>query len=68
MLRDLRANHLKIGMARAEVEALLGEADKTRNGHYLYRLGMGKYSVDYSYLGFVYDDEGKLAAILDTRS
>lgn len=68
MVKDLKANHLKIGMTRAEVETILGEADRTRNGQYLYRLGMGRYSADYSYLALLYDDTGRLTAILDTRS
>jgi hypothetical protein len=68
MLRDLKDQHLKIGMSQSEVEAVLGKADRIRNGQYLYRLGMGQYSVDYSYLALVYDEEGRLKAILDARS
>jgi hypothetical protein len=68
MVKDLKVHHLKIGMSQAEVEEILGKADRLRNGQHLYRLGMGQFSVDYSYLALVYDDAGKLTAILDARS
>jgi hypothetical protein len=68
MVADLKANYLKVGMKRAEVEAILGEADRISNGQYLYRLGMGQYSVDYSYMALAYNDVDILTAILSTRS
>ena len=68
MVADLKANHLRTGMTRSEVEVLLGKADRERNGQYLYRLGMGKYSADYSYLALVFDENGKLKEIVSTRS
>jgi hypothetical protein len=63
MLSDLKENYLKPGMSQSEVEALLGHADRIKHHHYLYRLGMGELSIDYSYLTLIYDDTGRLMEI-----
>jgi hypothetical protein len=68
MLVDLKENYIKIGMMQTEVEAILGKADRMRNGQHLYRLGMGRFAADYSYLALVYDEVGRLKAVLDARS
>ncbi|MET0052834.1 MAG: hypothetical protein ABW095_17365 [Candidatus Thiodiazotropha sp.] len=68
MVSDLKTRYLKPGMTRVQVEALLGPADRERNGQFLYRLGMGRFSADYSYLAIVYDSSGRLTEMLDTRS
>jgi hypothetical protein len=68
MLRDLKANYLKPGMSQSEVEALLGHADRIKHRQYLYRLGMGKLSIDYSYLTLIYDDNGRLREIRSAQS
>jgi hypothetical protein len=68
MLGDLRENYLKPGMIQSEVEALLGHADRVKNHHYLYRLGTGKFSVDYNYLTLIYDSDGRLKEIRYAQS
>ncbi|MBT2971010.1 MAG: hypothetical protein B6D72_16940 [gamma proteobacterium symbiont of Ctena orbiculata] len=68
MVMDLKENHLKPGMPQSQVEALLGKADRILNNRHLYRLGMGKFSVDYSFLALIYDDMGTLRQIASTRS
>jgi hypothetical protein len=63
MVEDLKTNYLKTGMSQSEVEALLGKADRIKDHQYLYRLGMRKFSEDYSYLTLIYDDHGTLKEI-----
>ncbi|MGD8913844.1 MAG: hypothetical protein PVI97_02085 [Candidatus Thiodiazotropha sp.] len=68
MVEDLKTNYLKTGMSQSEVETLLGKADRIKSHQYLYRLGMRKFSDDYSYLTLIYDDHGKLKEIRYARS
>jgi hypothetical protein len=68
MIEDLKRNHLKTGMSQSDVEAILGKADRINNHQYLYRLGMGEFSVDYSFLTLIYDGNGKLKEIHYGRS
>lgn len=65
MLRDLEANHLKPGMTRAQVVALLGPPSDTldrvaNGGYYLtYSLGGYKRSFGYSYYQVYFDASGR---------
>jgi hypothetical protein len=68
MVTDLKTNYLKLGMSQPEVEALLGFADRINHHQYLYRLGIGEFSADYSYLTLIYDDDGTLIEIRNAQS
>jgi hypothetical protein len=68
MVDDLKTNYLKAGMSQVDVETLLGKADRVRNKQFLYRLGMGKFSENYSFLTLIYDDKDKLIEILNGQS
>jgi hypothetical protein len=68
MVDDLKTNYLKAGMSQVDVEALLGKADRIRNKQFLYRVGISKFSTDYSFLTLIYDDKDKLKEILNGQS
>ena len=57
MVADLFKNHLRTGMSRNEVQALLGEPEeKTDAGEWLYILGMWSgFRIDYDLLHIQFD-------------
>lgn len=60
MVADLE-KLLRPGMARAEVEALLGQPEGKRgDGAYVYDLGVARYGVDYQWFVVEFDDAGVL--------
>jgi hypothetical protein len=67
MQRDLKQNHLKLGMTKAEVTALLGEPrddDQTTS----YYLGFcNPFGVDAVALGLEFDSQDKLTRVYDIQ-
>lgn len=61
MLTDLEVNHLRVGMAQAEAEALLGPPDFIDGRKAVYNLGASPYGVDYEAYVLDYDQASRLA-------
>jgi hypothetical protein len=67
MRRDITENHLKLGMTRAEVIALLGEVEANEQTTSYY-LGFCKpFGVDAVALGLEFDSQDKLSRVYDIQ-
>jgi hypothetical protein len=60
--------HLKPGMSRDEVLALLGPAESENGGTLTYDLGASPYGIDFDYLVIEFDAKGRLTRHYITRS
>jgi len=67
MIVSLEKNHLRPGMMRAEVHALLGEPDQKRGTSDVYNLGASPVGVDFEYYVLEYDSAERLSKFWLTR-
>ncbi len=64
----LERDHLRVGMARSQVIALLGEPERRTTRRDQYNLGVAPYGIDYEYYVIDYDDHDRVAAFSLKRS
>ena len=67
MVVPLTRDHLRAGMRRAEVKALLGEPDQRRGQSDVYELGVSPVGVDEEYFVVEYDSDGKVTQFRVSR-
>jgi hypothetical protein len=67
MQADLKQNHLKLGMTKAEIITLLGEPEETEQTTSYYLGFCNPFGVDAMALGLEFDTSGKLARIYDLQ-
>lgn len=68
MLADLEARHLRPGMPRDEVLALLGIPDRRDRSRLIYRLGASAFGPDYEYYVIELDPEGRVSRFFVSRA
>lgn len=64
----LERDHLRAGMARSEVIALLGQPERQTARRDQYALGVSPYGIDYEYYVIDYDDNDRVATFSLKRS
>ena len=65
MLDDVLAQHVRVGMARTEIHALLGAPDYVKERRETYRLGKSDWDIDeeLEYLAIVYSTDGNAETV-----
>jgi outer membrane protein assembly factor BamE (lipoprotein component of BamABCDE complex) len=67
MQRDLEQNHLKLGMTKTEVAALLGEPEEDKQTTSYYLGFCSPFGVDAMALGLEFDNDDKLSRVYDIQ-